>query len=734
MSSIASGRTAEKLEDLLLAWEEVYEQGQILPAEELCGDCPELIEPLQERINVLLKMEQRFGASGTMCQPDGLSTPDDDQPPPPQLSGTIVIEAAYHIRQLHAAGGLGEVYLAHSSELQRDVAVKTLKAICRKFPDRKARFLREARITGQLEHPGIVPVYGLGTSPDGEPIYAMRFIRGESLEDQIRGVHADGAPQAEIRRLLRHLVSACRTVHYAHSRRVLHCDLKPLNIMAGKFGETFVLDWGEALIVNPQTLATEGPVPAASDAEEQTDSPAGGTVPYMPPERLDGSGSFLDATSDVYALGATLYKVITGRDAFRANSRQQLVDKILKGDYPPPQDVASSASRTLSAIAAKAMSVRRESRYQSAGELADDIQAWMDDEPVSCLQEGWMDWLGRVSRRHRAATLATLMTLLAIIAATSVLAAMSARNARQRSEDLADLQRAHERTELARQSGLAALARYAAVQIERDIETTWKSMEQASRNEQLPAWIDKARQTQASCPELQQWLGKLYATHREDLRGSSWFVLDHTGDQVGRFPEGRLADEGIRNFSHKSYFHGEEDEYPEGTTRPAARTPALSIVFYSSSDQCRKIAYSVPIPNPADPAQPLGVIVMTVRLGDVKLLDIDVDGRVDRQALLVDVRADWKDRSGTVLQHPSFREERLDPDQAPLLDAELVSRLVEMRRTSGGRQTPELNLTFVDPIQAEERIAAIAPVRVRNSYLGWFIVVTEPGDELTAVR
>lgn len=731
MSSLAGRRTAEKLEELLLAWEEVYEQGQNLPAEELCADCPELIEPLQERINVLLQMEQRFGASGTMCQPDALQSEDDGPSPPPQLSGTVVIEAAYAIRKMHAAGGLGEVYLAHNSDLQRDVAVKTLKAICQQFPDRRARFLREARITGQLEHPGVVPVYGLGTTPDGQPLYAMRFVRGESLEDQIRTYHAQGARPAELRRLLRHLVSACRTVHYAHSRRVLHCDLKPLNIMVGKFGETFVLDWGEAVIVNPQTLATEGPVPAASDVDENTDSPAGGTVPYMPPERLDGSGSPLDATSDVYALGATLYKLLTGRDAFRATSRQQLVEKILKGDYPPAREVSPAAPRPLCAVAAKAMALRREERYPSAGALADDIQAWMDDEPVSCLHEGWTDWLGRMSRRHRAATLATLITLLAILAATSGLAVISSRSARQRAEDLAELRQAHARTEAARQSGLAALARYAAVQIERDTEAIWRSMEQAAQNAQIPAWIAQADQTRAPCPEMQTWLGRLYAAHREDLRGSSWFVLNARGEQVGRFPEGRLAEEGIRKFAHKSYFHGEEEEYPEGTERPPTRTPALSTVFWSSSDACRKIAYSVPIPNPNDAAQPLGVLVMTVRLGDVKLLDIDVDGRIDRQALLIDVRADWKDRIGTVLQHPSFREERLNPDEAPLVAPQVVARLEEIRReASAARIVPQVSVDFVDPILSEPRLAVIAPVRVRGHYLGWFIVVTEPQDEL----
>ena len=730
MNSSSTDQTARRLEDLLLAWEEVYEQGQNLPADELCADCPELAEELQQRINVLLKMERRFEASSEV---GSSAPPSEDAPPKPQLAGTVYIESAYRISGLHAAGGLGEVYLAHDSDLQRDIAVKTLKEICQKFPDRKARFLREARITGQLEHPGIVPVYSLGKNEDGLPLYAMRFIKGESLDDRIRDCHAEGFRTSQLRRLLRHLVSACRTVHYAHSRRVLHCDLKPLNIMVGKFGETFVLDWGEALVINPETLATEGPVPAASDVEENTDSPAGGTVPYMPPERLDASGTPLDATSDVYALGATLYKVLTGRDAFRASSRQQLVARILKGEYTPPREINRTASRTLSAIVEKALRIDREQRYVSAGALADDIQAWMDDEPVACRQEGWTDWLGRVARRHRAAAMATFAVLLAIIAATTGLAVISTNNARQRSEDLAALTAAHERTDAARRSGLAALARYAAIQIERDIETCWKTMEQAAAQPDLPTWIAEAQSTRETSPPLQSWLGALYADHREDLRGSSWFILDENGDQLGRFPEGLLAEEGIRNFAHKSYFHGEETQYPEGVSPapPPVSSPSLSAVFWSSSDQCRKIAYTVPIRDAADTSQPHGVLVMTVKLGDVRMLDIEVGGQVDREALLVDVRADWQDRTGTVLQHPHFREERLNPNEAPLIAPEIVTRLQEIREeASPTRIVPELVDDFADPIRNDHRMAALAPVRVRNSYIGWFAVVAEAADEV----
>jgi hypothetical protein len=213
-------------------------------------------------------------------------------------------------------------------------------------------------------------------------------------------------------------------------------------------------------------------------------------------------------------------------------------------------------------------------------------------------------------------------------------------------------------------------------------------------------------------------------------------VLGATGDQLARYPAGELTFGTLRNFAYKSYFHGEEQEYEEGTQRSPLRLPALSTVFFSSSDEIRKIAYSVPIWKPGDNSQPVGVLVMTVALGDVDLIDIQVDDQgqpeagndhAHRHALLIDLRADWKDRRGTVLQHPVFREERLDPDQAPLVADGTVVQLDEIRGRSASRGVvPEIAHDFVDPILGESRMAAIAAVRVRGTKIGWFVVVTEP--------
>ncbi len=707
----------QKLEELLLAWEEVYEQGQNLPAEEFCGDCPELAALLQARINALIKMERQFGSTHDMENGDSGSLDD--------LSGQLDLQAHYTILRKHAVGGLGEIYVAHDVDLQREVALKTIKPEWQRVADRKDRFLKEAQITGQLEHPGIVPVYGIGQTEQGQPVYAMRFVRGESLEDHIRECHLAGAPRQEIRRLIRHLISACRTVHYAHTRRILHCDLKPMNFMLGKFGETFVLDWGEAIIVNPHTLATEGPVPAATDGDSHTDS-AGGTIPYMPPERLDGSGTALQASADVYSLGTTLYRLVTGQEAFEAGDRQELIQKIVRGDCRKAHDAAPGISRTLSDIIAKAMALRPEDRYNNAGQLADDLQRWLDDEPVACHQEHWSEWFSRVVRRHRAAALGGALALLAFLFTTTMIAVLSIRSAHQRQQDL-------EAVERARQSGLMALARFAAHQIEMNTQESWSALEAAASEPRLPGWLNDVKTDPQSAEELQEWLQGLYLKHREgDLQASSWFVLDARGDQLGRFPRGKLSLKNLRNFAHKTYFHGGDKELEpsriEGERPLPVQRPHLSTVFWSSSDQCRKLAYSVPI-WPEEEPSPVGVLVMTVRLEDVSDIDIKLeDHSTDRHALLVDVRPDWNGQVGTVLQHPDLKETLLNPDGIPRIEQTALQRMQKIAADvrTGQHRRQEMLSAFVDPLGRRGRLAAISPVLVRSQSVGLFVVVCEP--------
>ena len=239
----------------------------------------------------------------------------------------------FRVLRPHARGGLGAVFVALDNELHREVALKQILDHHADDPVSRQRFLVEAEITGGLEHPGIVPVYGLGTYGDGRPYYAMRFIRGDSLKEAIERFHGDealtrdpGRRSLERRKLLRRFLDVCNAIEYAHSRGVLHRDLKPGNVIVGKHGETLVVDWGLAKAVGKADLdpsSGERPLtPSSSSGSAETlPGSALGTPAFMSPEQARGDLAGLGPRSDVYSLGATLYCLLTGR-ALRGRSRR----------------------------------------------------------------------------------------------------------------------------------------------------------------------------------------------------------------------------------------------------------------------------------------------------------------------------------------------------------------------------------------------------------------------------
>jgi len=352
------------------------------------------------------------------------STPTIIEPPKPG--------GRFRIVRHHKDGGLGRVSMAIDLELGREVAFKEILPGKAASQENRARFNFEGEVTGKLEHPGIVPVYGLGRFSDGRPFYAMRFIRGQSLYDAIEEFHrqcaSDGAAyhlDPLFRQLVGRLIDVCHALEYAHSKGVLHRDLKPQNVMLGKYGETLVVDWGLAKNVGVASLVISGtgsthdsagePVLNLSSESGSAPTVMGqtmGTPRYMSPEQARGEIDRLGPGTDIYALGAILFSVLTNQPAIGARplpdglerlSPLEAVRRAREGEFPRPTSVNPAAPRSLEAVCLKAMSFQVEDRYGSAKLLADDLQAWLDDVPVAAFTEPFGIRLQRWMKRHRTA-------------------------------------------------------------------------------------------------------------------------------------------------------------------------------------------------------------------------------------------------------------------------------------------------------------------------------------------
>jgi serine/threonine-protein kinase len=368
----------------------------------------------------------------------------------PTLAPTTPDTPRYAMLRLAGIGGIGRVWLARDSSLGREVALKELR------PDRADpgfwdRFVREAQVTGQLEHPGIVPVYEVGRRPaDNQPFYTMRFVRGRTLGDAIAAYHErrkrGQAGRLDLRELLGAFVQVCQAVAYAHSRGVLHRDLKPHNVALGDYGEVMVLDWGLAKVNAEAEPIGKGRVAQTVVLEtEQDATQAGealGTPQYMAPEQADGRPDLMDARTDVYGLGAILYQLLTGEPPFDGDETPRILDKVRHDPPRRPSEVAVGASRALEAVCLKALAKKSEDRYPSAQALAAEVQRWMADEPVSAYRDPLTVRLTRWGRRHRTtvATGTALLLTATVALAVGLLAVSSAQN---------ETARAKHRTQLA---------------------------------------------------------------------------------------------------------------------------------------------------------------------------------------------------------------------------------------------------------------------------------------------
>ncbi len=428
--------------------------------------------------------------------------------------------------------------------MNREVALKTIQARYADDPRFRSRFLFEAEVTGSLEHPGIVPVYGLGRSQDGRPYYAMRFIEGKmqgsSFRDAIRRFHDaekqpgrdPGKSATEFRELLERFIDVCDTIAYAHSRGVIHRDLKPGNIMLGPYGETLVVNWGLAKALGgsdaaPAPVAERTPIPSLTTDSSQT-KPGSvlGTPAYMSPEQAEGDLEILGPRSDVYSLGATLYTLLTGQAPYHADRPGAMVAAVQSGDFPPPRKIRPAIDRALEAVCQKAMALRPADRYDSAQALADDLRLWTAGEPVSVWREPPLLRARRWARRHRTAVTAAGIGVMVTLAASIVIAAIQGQAANR------------ERLLAGKEHEARVLAQVRLGQVEKANEllgSVFKDLDpraEESGGKPLRAVVGDRLKKAAASPELEAIGDPLTVATMQHILGSSLTGLGNTSEAI----------------------------------------------------------------------------------------------------------------------------------------------------------------------------------------------------------
>jgi len=368
----------------------------------------------------------------------------------------------YTLTRLHAKGGIGQVWLARDADLGREVALKELRPEQANNPVVWSRFLEEAKITGQLEHPNIVPVHELVRAGEGrQPFYTMRFVKGRTFSEAIEAFHRGRAEgkfdPLEFRALLGAFLGVCNAVAYAHSRGVIHRDLKPQNVVLGDYGEVIVLDWGLAKLVErpEETLTPAVAFAPEADRGETVQGQVLGTPAYMSPEQAEGRWDSVDRRTDVYGLGAILYEILAGQPPFRGAGTAEVLRKVSTEPPAAPRSLFP-ATPPLAAVCMKALAKRPGDRYASARDLADEVRHYLADEPVTAYPEPAFARLARWGRRHRTLVAAAATLLMIAVAGLSVgtvlLGQANARTERQRRLAEANFQKAEDNFRKAREA------------------------------------------------------------------------------------------------------------------------------------------------------------------------------------------------------------------------------------------------------------------------------------------
>ncbi|MBD3346170.1 MAG: protein kinase [Chitinivibrionales bacterium] len=347
-----------------------------------------------------------------------------------ELFGRPLKSDKYTIHENLAEGGMGVIYRADDQDIGREVALKTIGA--EEDKERCIRFINEARITGRLEHPNIVPLHDFSINKDGLLYFTMKLVKGRSLKDilqEYRNNPDDFFSEKTLAQLIDIFIDICNAVAYAHSKSIIHRDLKPANIMIGDYGEVQVMDWGLAKSISHDSSlcrtdrnlseTSTGLLVLEEDMnEDDIDGKIWGTIAYMPPEQAKGALHDIDERSDIFALGAILYELLTLNPPIQGNTPKEMIEKARTADIVPI-DTCVPPSRhipgELSAIATKALSESKCDRYQNVDELKHDIDLYLGNKPVSAKEDSTWETIVKLIKRSKAVSISTGIALIILL-------------------------------------------------------------------------------------------------------------------------------------------------------------------------------------------------------------------------------------------------------------------------------------------------------------------------------
>ena len=314
-------------------------------------------------------------------------------------------------------GGVGLVFKGHDTNLGRDVAIKILRPQKRINRNAIERFIREARATAQVEHPNIVPVHEMGVHPELGLYFTMRNLVGEDLTAiliRLKNGDKEYENRYSLSQLMHIFTDVGNGIAYAHSKGVMHRDLKPDNIFIGDFGEVLIIDWGLVRTIvpdkNEEESQTSETVNVDLDASLNPcltmDGYISGTPSYMSPEQVLGDNSKIDHRSDIYTLGVILYQLLTLELPFKGSTIEEVVALVARGDFTPPCKRAPERKipKELEAICMKAMAYSPDNRYQNVQDLLKDIYNYFDNFPVSAMTHSLFGRLWKLCLRHKIIT------------------------------------------------------------------------------------------------------------------------------------------------------------------------------------------------------------------------------------------------------------------------------------------------------------------------------------------